>query len=297
MLPLISMCRSRMLDTWFRDLCSSYRGLREAERALVREFLVLNTKNGVEAAVQERLALGFVEANRGAVVGNLSPAATALVTANPAEYETKSEGGKRRASMLAFSTPSAAMAGADESPVDARISAVSSSQLSTKLNTETKLPNRAMRRASSYDQGGSGAAFAVSSPGGTPLTRAQSSGEPLTEGLAGGAQAVSPPPSSTPKRRTSYAVSVPNAEAPKYTAPKDLPPIDDGSVASTQPSSGGKLKPLYTSGSDGYSAERTNDFSADQRESSGGTGLEEKLLKIGMSGSGKKKKTGCCMIC
>lgn len=278
--------RSRMLDTWFRDLCSSYRHLRDAERALFREFLVFDMTSKIDIAVQEKLTLGFVEANRSAVVGELSPAATALITSKPEEYDTKSEGGRRRASMLAFSnTNSSGNETKSEPGMDSRITAVQGSQLSTKLNTEAKLPNRAIRRASSYAQPGS--APMMSSPGGTPLMRAHSNGDSPAE-------PTSPP--AVPKRRASYVVKVPNADAPKWNpVSKDLPPFAEQSGSNQDSRTLRDIeRPMLLSDAKS-STDRGDNFSDDQRES----GLEEKLLRIGMSDNDKNKKkagAGCCII-
>lgn len=276
-----------MLDVWFRDLCSSYRSLRDAERQLVREFLVFDMTSRVDIAVQDRLALGFVEANRSAVVGELGAAAAALKFANPEEFETKSEGGRRRASMLSLGGAASNTLNEtqSENAVDSRIIAVQGSQLSNKLNTETRLPNRSLRRASSYDTGfNSSTAPSSPSQGGTPLIRAYSNGDSPATGVS--------PTKNTPKRRTSYAVSVPNAEVPKYMAPKDMPPIDDSNESSSSMSGpkSGERPMLLSSAKE--STDRSESFSDDNRES----GLEEKLLKIGMSGKSKKKSGGCCVI-
>jgi hypothetical protein len=259
--------------------------------------------NSVDIAIQDRLALGFVEANRGANVGVLGAAATALITSRPEEYETKSEGGKRRVSMLAFSgshshSGSKLGGGSDvksESAMDIRAAAVQSSQLSTKFNADTKLPNRAIRRASSYSHGPSDPPpTSTSSPlnSGTPspLVRAQSHGDSPV-----GSPPPAPPASagSKPKRRTSYAVTVPNAEVlvPKFNVPKELPPVDDA------PPRGGKHhhhegRPMLLSDAR-ESTDTGNDtsFSEEQKE---GSNLDEKLLKIGMNSN--KKEKSCCLI-
>ena len=277
--------RSRMLDTWFRDLCSSYRSLRDAERQLVRSFLVFDMTNPADIAVQDKLAQGFVEANRSTVTGELGAATVALKAAKPDEFETKSEGGKRRASMLAFANPNDTQS--ENGAIDPRVQVVQSSQLSNKLNTDPRLPNRAIRRASSYDPTHSGTMMNIANSGPTPLMRAHSNGD---------SPAGYSPPSANPaaaKRRTSYVVSVPNADAPKWNpVAKDLPPIDDNSMASHESSSrhGGIERPMLLSDAKS-STDKGDNYSDDQRES----GLEEKLLRIGMSDN-KKKSTGCCTI-
>lgn len=275
--------RSRVLDTWFRDLCSSYRGLRDAERHMVREFLVFDMTSSADIAVQDKLAQGFVEANRSAVTGELGAAATALIEAKPEEYETKSEGGKRRASMLAFASPNSDPK--SDGSIDARIQAVQNSQLSTKLNTDPKLPNRAIRRSSSYDTGSS---VPVSNSSPYPLMRAHSNGDSPHSNN-------SPAITAIPKRRTSYHVSVPNADAPKWNPmSKELTPIDDNSIATHESISNHHHsvmeRPMLLSDAK-TSADRTDVYSDDPRDS----GIEEKLLKIGMSDK-KKKSTGCCSI-
>lgn len=270
--------RSRLLDTWFRDLCSSYRSLRDRERQLVREFLVFDMTNPVDIGVQDKLAQGFVEANRSAVVGELGAAATALISSKPEEYETKSEGGRRRKSMLAFQNSSSfGDTKSENGVVDPRVLAIQGSQLSQKFSAEPKLPNRAIRRASSYDPNHTTVPL-NSSP--TPLMRAHSNGDP-----PGGS-------ATKPKRRTSYAVTVPNADAPKWNPmTKDLPPLDDDSVAI-----------LVSSNRSHKNIERPMQLSSSLRENSDdmgsvGSGLEEKLLRIGMSDSNKRKKSAdCCII-
>ena len=259
-----------MLDTWFRDLCSSYRSLRDKEKKLVRTFLNFDMKSPLDIAVQDRLALGFVEANRSAVVGELSAAATALIQSKPAEYETKSEGGRRRASMMAFSAANINNADSKSEPqMDSRMLAIQGSQLSQKFNTETKLPNRAIRRASSYD------VSSLKTPGGAPLMRAHSNGDTPADAT---------PVASAPKRRLSYSVSVPNAEVAKFSAPIDLPPIEDTSVIADsidRPTQATVRNTLLEVESD------------EGRESSM---LEEKLLRIGMKKSSSNQKSGCCTI-
>ena len=88
---------------------------------------------------------------------------------------------------------------------------------------------------------------------------------------------------------------MPNADAPKWNpVSKDMPPVEEqsGSLQDSRTLRGIE-RPMLLSDAKS-STDRSDTFSDDQRES----GLEEKLLRIGMSDNDKKKKSGagCCTI-
>jgi hypothetical protein len=303
--------RTRMLDTWFRDVMSAYQSMRDAERSAIRHFLKLDMSSKIDVAIQDRMQHGLIEANRGtgiasAIVNeertteNTTEEAAAESARDSETTSQKSGIGSvlRRASVMAGFSKSpnnsdsdTVSKGSKTSGVSSKHDAVSTSQLSNKLNPA--LPNKHLRRSSSY--------AAPSSTATPPQTLPYS----LSSGnsLGTDSQPIAVPAA---RRRSSYLVKVPNADVPKWQPPRPLPPIeDDGSIVSSSPdissSNQRVLSDVAVIEEDDHRKTRTTLDRASERDRSESgaseNNLEERLLKIG--GSKKKKQPwwgGCCVI-
>lgn len=64
---MIHLCRARRLDQWFREVLYQYSRINNAGRDAIRKFLGFEMSRELDISIQDRLALGLVEAARAEV--------------------------------------------------------------------------------------------------------------------------------------------------------------------------------------------------------------------------------------
>lgn len=293
-----------MLDVWFRDVCSTYGSLRDRERRAVRDFLKLDMSDPVCIELQDRMVRGLIEANRGAGGGNIDPTAFLGQQVSDIMLETQSDsaamaaaskidggaGGSqlgRRASVKV--TEGAALSPENQMlrqrrasvkvPEQERLDVIKGSLLSNKINTESSLPNKAIRRASTY-QAGNAPAAALAADGATVQA-------PAASNPAGN--------TTTQRKKRSYAVTVPDSNLHIMMPKRELSTINDEDISDIASGKGGQSSQGLTK----VPAFAMGEGSARSRSDSNSSNLEEKLLHIGSSKnmSSKKESAGCCCVC
>jgi hypothetical protein len=290
-----------MLDAWLRDVCSSYGSLRDRERQAVREFLKLDMSEPVCIDIQDRMVRGLIEANRGVGGANINPSAflgqqvedimqetsseAAAIAASKADTGSAGSGktpptrrGSVRVSEGTVSSPEnqflKTRSASVRVPEQERLDIIKGSLLSNKINTETNLPNRAIRRASSYQVGStSGLEGSLASP----PTATAASGNVTSH-----------------RKKRSYVVTVPDSNLHIMMPKRELSTINDEDAD------------VLTTGSKGTRAQEVDKLptlgagedSMRLRSDSSSSNLEEKLLHIGSkkTSSSAPKQQGCCCI-
>jgi hypothetical protein len=290
-----------MLDAWLRDVCSTYGSLRDRERQAVREFLKLDMSDPVCIEIQDRMVRGLVEANRGVAGGNINPSAFLGQQVEDIMHETPFEAAAIAASKVDSASPGSAKSPVRRSsvkvtegsttsqenqflktrsasvrvPEQERLDVIRGSLLSNKINTETSLPNRAIRRASSYQVG------STSTTDSSPLSPTSASSP------SGNA------PSQRKKR--SYVVTVPDSNLHIMMPKRELSTINDEDAADIISASSKGPRAQEVSKLPAFAV---GEGSTRSRSDSNSSNLEEKLLHIGSkrNAGSTSKQGGCCCV-